>query len=632
MEVELACEGGDEQAALNNEHVGQLAAALKTNRHTRSLNVWGNAGITDTGAEALLSLLVDNTELDRINLELTGVSDVYRVRVRTALFQRCLATASSENPDQKHVHALDLSRRDLSDADVEAVASCLDSNPFITSLSLWGNPRVTDDGLQHLLKVLKNKETLVAVSLEGTAASEEMQCSIVERVNLSRRHKALDHAFDPRISVINLANASLKDSDLTELGRALRGNRTLTSLLLTGNPFSGPENLQILNLLTALDDVPNLTNLAIDASRFNDAVKQRVRQWKISRLTQAMLINAETCTKVDFTSCRLLDHEWPPVLSALRANSTVVSLNLGASKLSETSIKTLLEIIPTHASLARINTTHLDVKDEVKFLSTDRRKASHGGDVSTDLRNQISLALCERTLVRARQALERSSVVHLEELQHIDVTDKDLASLARAVAQCTSLTALTLKCGANVSRAGVSHLLGDERQRLCNTRLTRLNLVHTPHSAISLHERKALQRLVFGRAMSRALRTVQTNFSHCKIDLSDQGLRDDDALQLCSAISGRPHHATLELDLSQNPLTNRSALSLLEMLEETMCVLKIDLRGTYSTGTLRKKLAEKLRIRATGHASHLLSSSFHPPLQRRSISIDFLQGQELSDR
>ena len=631
VEVELACEG-DEKDALTDEQVGQLAAALKTNRHTRSLNVWGNTGITNAGAEALLSLLVDNIEIDRINLELTGVSDSYRARVQRTLFQRCIAAVSDENPDKKHVHMLDLSRRDLSDEDVQLVASCLGSNTSITSLSLWGNPRVTDSGLQHLLKVLQTKETLVSMSLEGTAASKDMQRSIAERINRSRCHKALQQAVDPRISVINLANASLTDPDVNELAQALRSNRTLTTLILTGNTMISGACAD--NLLTALDEVPYLTSLAIDASFINnEKVSKRIRQWKIGRLMHAMLINAEACTKVDFTSCRLVDQEWPQVLDALRSNSTVVSLNLGASKLSEASVKKLLQIIPTHASLSRINTSHLHVKDgEAKTLSTDgSRIAYNGGDVSTDLRNLVSLALRERILARAGQALENNSVVHLEELQHIDVTDKELATLASAVAQCTSLTALTLKCGANLSRGGVVHLLGDERQRYFNTHLTRLNLVNTPQSVLSLQDRKGLRKLIIGRAMSQALNVVHTDLSHCKIDLSDQELQDDEALQVCSAISKRPHHATVELDLSNNPLTNRSALSLLEMLAGNVCVLKIDLRGTYSKGTVRQKIGDKLRVRATGHASRLLSSVFHPPLLRRSISIDFLQGQELSD-
>ena len=38
VEVELACERSDGQAGLNDEHVRQLAAALRNNFHARSVN------------------------------------------------------------------------------------------------------------------------------------------------------------------------------------------------------------------------------------------------------------------------------------------------------------------------------------------------------------------------------------------------------------------------------------------------------------------------------------------------------------------------------------------------------------------------------------------------------------------
>ena len=113
VEVQLACEGGGEQESLDDGHVRELAAALRTNTHARAVNAWGNTGITDAGAEALLDLLIDNVVLDRINLDLTGVSDALRSRVQQALLVRCLEAVSDQNPDQKHVHTLDLSRRDL---------------------------------------------------------------------------------------------------------------------------------------------------------------------------------------------------------------------------------------------------------------------------------------------------------------------------------------------------------------------------------------------------------------------------------------------------------------------------------------------------------------------------------------
>ena len=106
VEVQLACEDGGEQEGLDDGHVRELAAALRTNTQARAVNAWGNTRITDEGAAALLDLLIDNVVLDRISLDLTGVSDTVRARVQQQLLARCLAAVSDENPDKKNVQIL----------------------------------------------------------------------------------------------------------------------------------------------------------------------------------------------------------------------------------------------------------------------------------------------------------------------------------------------------------------------------------------------------------------------------------------------------------------------------------------------------------------------------------------------
>jgi serine/threonine protein kinase len=632
VEVELACERSDGQAGLNDEHVRQLAAALRNNFHARSVNAWGNVDITDVGAEFLVDLLIDNRVIDRINLDITGVQDAMRARVQGLLFERCLETVSDQNPDQSSVHMLDLSRRNLSDSHVELVAGVLRDNPFITSLALWGNPDITDQGLQHILNELSKRESLVSVSLEGTAASFQMQKEISTRVNQSRRFKALSHALDPRMSVMNLASAGLTDAGINEIAQALRGNHALTTLLLKDNPDLSSSCID--TLLSALEQVPYLTNLSIDADshRFSDLKRTQLRKWRIERIIDAIMMNAETFRKVDFSSCPLRDSEWDSVLKALRLNSTVVSLNLGTSKLSETSVQRLLDLIPSHPSLARIVMDQLESTDGNNFITI-------GGDISTDLRNLISKALRVRILERTKDSLLKGSVRRLDELQYIEVSDKDLTALIPALAQNTSLTELSLRCGANVSFGGMTRLLTGEGQRKCNTSLTRLHLTHTSKSGISLNERNKLKALMTTRCMSRVLKLIQNDLSHCNIDLSDQGIQDDDVLRMCSVIrdgmerqsTKRPQWSTLEINLSRNPVTNRGALALEELIESAANVLRLDLRESTATREVRKRIQDKLRQRAVGHASRLLTSSLHPPLVKRCASIDFLQGQALTD-
>ena len=627
VEIELACERGDEQDGLTDEHVGQLAAALGSNRFTRSLNAWGNPGITDVGAEALIRLLSDNSVLDRVNLDITSVTDATRARLQRMLLQRCLQAVSDENPDQPQVRSLDLSRRNLVDSDIEKVANVLRGNPFISSLALWGNPRVTDAGLQHVLDVLHEKEWLVSLNVEGTSASDAMQKELASRINQSRFYKALCAAPDPRTSVLNLSNAALTDAGLKELADAMRGNRSITSLLLNGNPDLTDKSTQ--HLLTCLEEVPYLTSLALDtrSAQFSDSKRNQIRKWKIDRMIQAMQSNAATCTKIDFSSCPLRDSEWGAVMHAIRRNSTVVSLNLGASRLSEASVRRLLEIIPSHASLARIVTDRMESTDGwLKVVNHD-----HGGEVSTDLRNEILEALRDRILERARHSLRQGLIQHLEDLQYIDITDGDLKALAPAVAQSTSLTALSLRCGSSVSKAGVIALLGDSRREGYNSRLTRLILVHTPQSAITLPERDQLRKLMATRAIAQAAHVIEANLQHSLIDLSQQWIEDDDVLCLCDCIRKRSHISTLELDFSDTSITNRGALALEELLESEKFILRINLRGSAATPSVRERIADKLRIRAIGHACRTLSSSIHPPLIRRCISIDYLQDQHLRD-
>ncbi|XP_072893873.1 NACHT, LRR and PYD domains-containing protein 12-like isoform X2 [Hemitrygon akajei] len=335
-----------------------------------------DVGLTDSGAEDLVSALSTNTSLMELNLSNNELGDSGVKLVSAAL----------RNPECK-IQKLGLIDVGLTDSGAEDLASALSTNPLLTGLDLSEN-KLGDAGVKIVSVALRNPECkiqklrLTHVSLtdsgtENLASALSANPSLTE-LNLSDNHlgdsgvKLVSAALrnpECKIQKLWLIDVGLTDSGAEDLASALSTNPLLTGLDLSENKLGdagvkivsvalrNPEcKIQKLrlthvsltdsgteNLASALSANPSLTELNLSDNHLGDSGV---------KLVSAALRNPECkIQKLWLDNVGLTDSGAEDLVSALSTNPSLTVLNLGYNSLTDRSVPAICRLILTLPSL-----------------------------------------------------------------------------------------------------------------------------------------------------------------------------------------------------------------------------------------------------------------------------------------
>ncbi|XP_059814511.1 NACHT, LRR and PYD domains-containing protein 3-like isoform X1 [Hypanus sabinus] len=145
---------------LGDSGVKLVSAALR-NPECKIQTLWlNNVGLTDSGAEDLVSALSTNPSLTELNLSDNKLGDSGVKLVSAALRNR-----------ECKIQKLWLIRVGLTDSGAEDLASALSTNPSLTDLSLGSNS-LTDQSVPALRRLILTLRSLEWIWLEGNLFSE----------------------------------------------------------------------------------------------------------------------------------------------------------------------------------------------------------------------------------------------------------------------------------------------------------------------------------------------------------------------------------------------------------------------------------------------------------------------------
>ncbi|XP_059817167.1 NACHT, LRR and PYD domains-containing protein 3-like [Hypanus sabinus] len=175
-----------------------------------------DVGLTDSGAEDLVSALSTNpslTELDLSNNKL-GDSGVK------------LVSAALRNPECK-IQKLGLRNVDLTDSGAEDLASALSTNPSLTELYLSNN-KLGDSGVKLVSAALRNPECKIQkLGLRGVGLTDSGAEDLVSALSTN-----------PSLTVLYLGSNPLTDRSVPALRRLILTLPSLKEILLWENRFS----------------------------------------------------------------------------------------------------------------------------------------------------------------------------------------------------------------------------------------------------------------------------------------------------------------------------------------------------------------------------------------------------------
>jgi uncharacterized protein YjbI with pentapeptide repeats len=455
LEFDLSCEGDYSGIKLDDNDVKLLTSGLSRNFCVQSLLMWGNKEITDSSATYLQQMLQTNVTLTELNLDLTSISDSSKREIQRLLLDRRISRMSLRHPFNE-LTTCDLSRAGLSDSSIVRVDSVLKRNTLITSLALWGNPDLTDQGAKQLKVSLKSSTNLEHISLEMTGVSDAFKNTLSEVVRKHRLQKYLRRVQenDPQCSVLPFSNAGIAGTEMMHLCTALSTNTTITRLVLTKNPELKTKDMS--NLFSVLSKT-RVIHIEADWKYFDAKAASEFKKSVLLKVRNSLLQQSEYCTSVNVSELGLNNEDVLNLLSAVQSNSKLQHLNLSRNPLVSDDmavVASLNQVVQTHPVLSKINLTG---------TSCSRRTLAR---LSEDIKNQrVSHLLDEMGSNRIESA----------NLRGLDLKDADLEPLATALAKCTSLRRLDLSGNKRLTDRGLQALISamdevraDVQRSACN--------------------------------------------------------------------------------------------------------------------------------------------------------------------
>ncbi|XP_059817951.1 NACHT, LRR and PYD domains-containing protein 3-like isoform X2 [Hypanus sabinus] len=201
---------------LGDSGVKLVSAALRNPECKIQRLGLGYVGLTDSGAEDLVSALSTNTSLTDLDLSGNKLGDSGVKLVSAAL----------RNPECK-IQRLGLNRVGLTDSGAEDLVSALSTNPSLTVLNLSGN-KLGDSGVKLVSAALRNPECKIQrLGLWDVGLTDSGAEDLVSALSTN-----------PSLTDLNLGSNSLTDRSVSALRRLILTLPSLELIRLWGNRFS----------------------------------------------------------------------------------------------------------------------------------------------------------------------------------------------------------------------------------------------------------------------------------------------------------------------------------------------------------------------------------------------------------
>ncbi|XP_059815149.1 NACHT, LRR and PYD domains-containing protein 12-like [Hypanus sabinus] len=266
---------------LGDSGVKLVSAALR-NPECKIQRLWlTRVGLTDSGAEDLVSALSTNPSLTGLDLSDNKLGDSGVKLVSAAL----------RNPECK-IQKLWLERVGLTDSGAEDLVSALSTNPSLTDLNLSDN-KLGDSGVKLVSAALRNPECKIQklelgdVGLTDSGA-EDLASALSTKPSLTELYLSNNKLGDSGVKLVSAAlrnpeckiqkllleDVGLTDSGAEDLVSALSTNPSLTELNLRLNFLTDGSVPGLRRLILTL---PSLERIWLEGNRFSETGMKELR-------------------------------------------------------------------------------------------------------------------------------------------------------------------------------------------------------------------------------------------------------------------------------------------------------------------------------------------------------------------
>ncbi|XP_077057611.1 NACHT, LRR and PYD domains-containing protein 12-like isoform X2 [Siphateles boraxobius] len=273
-----------------------------------------DCNLTDKSCSALAAVLESDTNLKELNMNNNNLQDSGVKLLCTGL----------KNIKCK-LKILRLSNCSVTEEGYKALASALRSNPsHLIELDLTGNDP-GQSGVKKLSDLLQDPDCQLKTLRFLSPAAEEA-CQYVNRV--AGKNPLLQRE-------LNLSEHKLGDTRVNQIAALLQDKHCqLNTLTLYGCRITEEQSLI---LTSALKSNPSLRDLDLSGNKLGDSGVKNLRD---------LLMNPQfKLEKLQLRCCDMTDEGCSDVTSALKSNPSLRELNLSGSKLGDSGVKNLSDLL-----------------------------------------------------------------------------------------------------------------------------------------------------------------------------------------------------------------------------------------------------------------------------------------------
>ncbi|XP_077057613.1 NACHT, LRR and PYD domains-containing protein 12-like isoform X4 [Siphateles boraxobius] len=294
----------------SDECLIRLSAVIKTSERA----LLNDCNLTDKSCSALAAVLGSDTNLKELNMNNNNLQDSGVKLLCTGL----------KNIKCK-LKILRLSNCSVTEEGYKALASALRSNPsHLIELDLTGNDP-GQSGVKKLNHLLQDPDCQLKTLRFLSPAAEEA-CQYVNRV--AGKNPLLQRE-------LNLSEHKLGDTRVNQIAALLQDKHCqLNTLTLYGCRITEEQSLI---LTSALKSNPSLRDLDLSGNKLGDSGVKNLRD---------LLMNPQfKLEKLQLRCCDMTDEGCSDVTSALKSNPSLRELNLSGSKLGDSGVKNLSDLL-----------------------------------------------------------------------------------------------------------------------------------------------------------------------------------------------------------------------------------------------------------------------------------------------
>ncbi|WP_425362793.1 hypothetical protein [Candidatus Tisiphia endosymbiont of Hybos culiciformis] len=303
------------------------------------------------------------------------------------------------------ITTLDLSSKQIGNAEVKELANLLKDNKSITMLYFWGN-QIGDAGAKGLAEALKDNQSITTLDLQNNQIGDVGAKGLAEGLKDNKS-----------ITTLYLNNNKIGEAGAKGLAEGLKDNKSITTLDLRYNQIG---DAGAKDLAEDLKDNKSITTLYLNSNQIGDAGAKGLAEG---------LKDNQSITTLDLRYNQIGDAGAKGLAEGLKDNQSITTLRLDYNQIGDAGAKGLADLLKinpyiTHLDLSGNQIGDVIMKEIATALNINRDFANKARQEAAKLKQQQQAEAAEKARQEAERLEQEAKLKEQEETNKLKVLEE----------------------------------------------------------------------------------------------------------------------------------------------------------------------------------------------------------------